>query len=60
MEISQGNSLCSSLYHKTSKNVIFPFFFLLKLSEQESRKGPAHGRDLYQWEGGGARERGGG
>jgi hypothetical protein len=34
VEISQGNSLCSYLYHKEAKMSFFPFFFY----KMENRK----------------------
>jgi hypothetical protein len=44
-ETTQGNSLCSYLYLKLEKNVMFFFFYLLssffyKIEEQEGGTGP--------------------
>jgi hypothetical protein len=58
MEISQGTSLCSNLYHKQSKMSIFfffPFFFFFyRTREQKDGTGPAgsgggiSGREKWQ------------
>jgi hypothetical protein len=39
MEISQGNFLCSYLFHKQAKMPFFSFFY--KIVEEEGGKGPA-------------------
>jgi hypothetical protein len=48
METTQGNSLCSLLYLKLAKNIMFLFlsfmfmgFFFCKIGEQEGRTGSA-------------------
>jgi hypothetical protein len=42
MEISQGNSLCSYLYLKQAKMLVFVLsFFFYKIEEQEGGTGPA-------------------
>jgi hypothetical protein len=48
MEISQGNSLCSHLYLKLEKKVMFFFssFLFCKIREQEGRRDPAQGGGL--------------
>jgi hypothetical protein len=53
MEISHGNSLCSYLYFKIEKNVMFFFhlsFVFYQIEEQEGRTDVGW-RGWHQWEG---------
>jgi hypothetical protein len=60
MEISQGNSLCSSLYLKLKCPVFrFIFFFSYKIGEQETEQSLPRGEGRHQLEGGVLQKEGG-
>jgi hypothetical protein len=61
IEISQGDSLCSYLYHKKAKMSLFKFFISFFFVPQnwriEGKNRSCGGGEGYQWEGSGSRER---